>query len=203
MNFDPIAKRDDFITPRRPEYIVYSAEQRYGYNNGTLKRDIRNEVAKLAKCDLLVLNFPVFWFSVPAILKGWLDRILIAGLCYSAGNFYDRGGLAGKRALVTATIGSREHMFGERAIHGEFACMFKHLLQGTLAYSGLEVVQPFVVWRLPHAGRETKRHILHGYHNHLLNLDATPALSMPSLKDFDRFMRPLTPRPKARKRKEM
>lgn len=60
---------------------------------------MRAELDKLLACDLLVLSFPVFWFSVPAILKGWIDRVLVSGSVYGGMRFYDRGGFKGKRAV--------------------------------------------------------------------------------------------------------
>lgn len=48
--------------------------------------------------------------------------------------------MRGKRAMVTVTLGGREHMFGPDAIHGELEDMFRPLLQGTFVYRGFEVL---------------------------------------------------------------
>lgn len=103
MSFNPVASADDFADRSNPDYLVYALEQRHGYDTGTLAPDILGEIEKLLWCDLLILNFPIFWFSVPAILKGWIDRVLISGLTYGGKRFYDRGGLAGRKAMVTVT----------------------------------------------------------------------------------------------------
>ncbi|WP_260442507.1 NAD(P)H-dependent oxidoreductase, partial [Pseudomonas aeruginosa] len=42
------------------------------------------------------------------ILKGWFDRVLVSGVCYGGKRFYDQGGLAGKKALVSLTLGGRQ-----------------------------------------------------------------------------------------------
>ena len=98
MGFQPVASAADFGDRADPDYCTYALEQRHGLNTGTLSADIRAELDKLLWCDLLVVVFPVFWFSTPAILKGWIDRVFVSGQVYGGKRFYDRGGLVGRRA---------------------------------------------------------------------------------------------------------
>ena len=99
------------------------------------------ELDKLLWADLLILNFPLFWCSVPAMLKGWIDRVLVSGTCYGGLRFYDRGGLAGKRALLSFSLGGQQHMFAdEAAVHGAWEPMLRPLQRGTLAYVGMQVL---------------------------------------------------------------
>ncbi|HSV69072.1 MAG TPA: NAD(P)H-dependent oxidoreductase [Methylibium sp.] len=189
--FNPVAGAADFGERKNPDYLVYALEQRHGYEAGTLAPDIQAEVAKLLWCDLLILNFPVFWFSVPAMLKGWIDRVLISGLTYGGKRFYDRGGLVGKRAMVATTLGGRPHMFGDDAIHGSLEDMLRPLLRGTLAYTGLRVLPPFVGWHVPYIGQGEREQILHDYRQRLAGLDALEPLAFPSLGDFDEKLYPL------------
>ena len=178
MGFDPVAKSSDFGEPSRYDYTVYSLEQRHCHANGSLAPDIAAEVEKLCRADLLVLSFPVFWFSVPAIMKGWIDRVFLSGVAYGGKRFYDRGGFRGKRALVAATIGSRDHMFS-------------HLLRGTLGYVGMEVLAPFVAWHVPYVTDDDRRAILDAYRERLRGLPGSASLPVPSLDGFDRTMKPL------------
>lgn len=191
MSFDPVAKKEDFGDPSRPDYTVYSLEQRHCHANGSLAPDIEAEVTKLVEADLLILSFPVFWFSVPAIMKGWIDRVFLSGVVYGGRRFYDRGGLKGKKALVAATIGSRDHMFGPDAVHGSFEDMLAHLLRGTLGYAGMDVVAPFIAWHVPYVTDEERAGILNRYREHLRCLNTHESLRTPSLDDFDARMRPL------------
>jgi NAD(P)H dehydrogenase (quinone) len=149
MNWNPVASAGDFSVRENPEYLVYALEQRRNSKEQTLAADIQQELEKLLWADLLILNFPIYWFSTPAILKGWIDRVLVSGICYGGKRFYDQGGLSGKRALVTVTLGGREHMFGEGAIHGPLEDMLRPLLRGTLAYVGFDVLKPLVGWHIP------------------------------------------------------
>ncbi len=193
MNFDPVAKKSDFLAPKSDDYTVYSLEQRHGWANHTIAPDIAAEVDKLLRADLLILNFPVFWFSVPAIMKGWIDRVFLSGVCFGGREFYDCGRLRGKRALVCATIGGREHMFGPDGIHGPIEHMLQHLLRGTLGYVGMDVLPPYIAWHVPYIDDAARRQILGDYRGQLQQLDSVQPLAMPSLSDYDSVMRPLRP----------
>lgn len=190
MGFDPVAKAEDFLQRHEPDYLVYALEQRHAYENGTLAPDIAAEVEKVKACDLLLLNFPLYWFSVPAILKGWIDRILLSGLTYGGRRFYDRGGLVGKQGMIAVTLGARPHMFGPGAVHGEIETMLRPLLRGTLYYVGLRVLPPFFAYHIPYITHDARQHTLEQYRHHLRTLPEMPALAFPSLDDFDDRMQP-------------
>lgn len=185
MNWNPLASAADFGSRADPDYLVYALEQRHNHEAGTLAADIAAEVDKVQWCDLLILNFPLYWFSVPAILKGWIDRVMISGLFYGGKRLYDRGGMRGKRALAALTLGGREHMFGPQAIHGEMETLLRPLLQGTLGYCGFDVLPPFIGYHVPYIGDEGRAQILDDYRQHLQALDQLTPLVFPRLDDYD------------------
>lgn len=191
MAWNPVASAEDFSQRENPDYLVYALEQRLGVKSQSLAADIQQELDKLLWADLLILNFPIYWFSAPAILKGWIDRVLVSGICYGGKRFYDQGGLAGKRALVTVTLGGREHMFGEGAIHGPLEDMLRPILRGTLAYVGLEVLPPFVAWHVPYISQEARQEFLASYQTRLQQLSDDLPLQFPKLAQFDDKLYPL------------
>jgi NAD(P)H dehydrogenase (quinone) len=75
-DFNPVLSGNDFTSRSRPDYLVYTLEQRRGYTASTLAPDIAREVQNVLTADLIVFTFPIFWFSVPAILR--LDRPCLA-----------------------------------------------------------------------------------------------------------------------------
>ncbi len=139
----------------------------------------------------MIFNFPVYWFSVPAILKGWFDRVLVSGICYGGKRFYDQGGLAGKRALLTLTLGGRDHMFGPGAIHGPLEDMLRPVLRGTLAYTGMTVLPPFVAWHVPYVSDEVRAGYLQAYQARLAGIEQDTPLVFPRLDQFDTRLYPL------------
>lgn len=194
MKFNPVLSPADFGTRRNAEHLTYALEQRHGHDTGTLAPDIQAEVDKVLAADLLVFTFPVFWFSVPAILKGWIDRVFISGPFYGGRRIYDAGGLTGKRALAAFSLGGREHMFGPGSLHGELETgMLRHFLQGTLGYVGFEVLEPFVAYHAPYLDEAGRKDLLKGLEGHLRRLDDLPRLPMPGLAGFDSTFAPLAP----------
>lgn len=185
MRFDPVASANDFSERSEASYLVYALEQRHAYETGSLAPDIAAEVQKLKACDLLLLSFPLFWFSVPAILKGWIDRVLLSGLTYGGKRFYDRGGLAGKKATIGITLGGRPHMFGPDAIHGEIETMLRPILRGTLWYTGMQVLPPFYAYHVPYITADARKAILDDWRRWLLTLEQAEPLTFPRLDEFD------------------
>lgn len=185
MNFNPVASAADFGSRKNPDYLVYALEQRINYENQTIAPDIAAEIEKLVAADLVIFSFPLYWFSVPAILKGWIDRVLVSGLTYGGKRFYDQGGLKGKKALLSFTLGGREHMFGPDAIHGEIETMLRPVLRGTLYYVGMDVLPPFIGYHVPYISPEARQQILEDYKQYLQNLDQLQPLEFPTLDQFD------------------
>jgi NAD(P)H dehydrogenase (quinone) len=190
MKWNPVASGNDFEVRSQPDYLVYALEQREAYKSGQLSPDIQAEIEKLKWCDLLIFNFPMYWFSVPAIMKGWIDRVFVSGLCYGGKRFYDQGGLKGKKGLLAFTLGGREYMFGDDRIHGEMQTMLRPLLRGSMAYVGLSVLPPFIGWHVPYITDEDRHSLLEQYQTYLTNLDKLDPLIFPSLDDFDEKMMP-------------
>ena len=191
MGFNPVASADDFGTRANPDYCVYALEQRHGVSSGTIAPDIKDELEKLMRCDLLILNFPLFWFSTPAILKGWIDRVLVSGPVYGGMRFYNRGGLRGKRAVVSLTLGGQAHMFADDGVHGPLMDMLRPLLQGTLGYTGLDVLEPFVAWHVPYVTHDVRLDYLAAWRSRLSSLATESPLSFPSLDDFGERLHPV------------
>ena len=82
MNWNPVASANDFAQRKNPEYLVYALEQRHNYEQQAIAPDIAAELEKLKAADLVIFNFPLYWFSVPAILKGWIDRVNFGGVLW-------------------------------------------------------------------------------------------------------------------------
>jgi NAD(P)H dehydrogenase (quinone) len=191
MEFNAVASRHDFHARAGADYCVYALEQRHAVQHGTLAPDIQAELDKLLWCDLLVLVFPMFWFSTPAIMKGWIDRVLVSGKVYGGKRFYEKGGLAGKQALVCTSLGGQQHMFDADGVHGPILDMLKPLLQGTLAYVGMQVLEPFIAWHVPYISHEERLKILEAWRTRLQDLGHAAVLRTPSLDDFDSRLVPL------------
>ncbi|GAA2861683.1 NAD(P)H-dependent oxidoreductase [Pseudonocardia halophobica] len=158
MRWDPVLTREDYGLDAN-ERLFVSHGSRRAYDAGTLPPEIRAEQEKLRRADALVLQFPLWWFGMPAILKGWVDRVFVDGFAYGVRGpdgrtrRYGDGVLAGKRALVVTTTGGPDSAFGPRGINGHVEELLFPLLHGTLFYAGATVLPPLLV---PGADRFTE-----------------------------------------------
>ena len=191
MGFNPVLSPADFGSRKNEDHLTYALEQRHNYDAGTLAPDIVAEIEKVLAADLIVFTFPVFWFSVPAILKGWIDRVFISGPFYGGRRVYGAAPLKGKKALAAFSLGGREHMFGPGSIHGELETgMLRHFLQGALGYVGFDVLEPFVAWHAPYVTHEARVAMLDALGDHVRRWESLPALPMPDLTKFDESFAP-------------
>ena len=137
--------------PDRPPEL--SRATRAAYHQQTLSADIRAEQGQLLAADTLVLQFPLWWYAPPAILKGWIDRVFTKGFAYGLRDpdrpgrtfRYGDGPLSGRRAQVITTIGSPAPAMGPRGINGQLDQVLFPLLHGTLFYVGMDVLPPLAV----------------------------------------------------------
>uniref|UniRef100_A0A2K5EGK3 Ribosyldihydronicotinamide dehydrogenase [quinone] n=1 Tax=Aotus nancymaae TaxID=37293 RepID=A0A2K5EGK3_AOTNA len=109
MNFEPRATRKDITGAlSNPEVFSYGVEMYEAYKKRSLPGDITDEQKKVQEADLVIFQFPLYWFSVPAILKGWMDRVLCQGFAFDIPGFYDSGLLqvCWARCQVTGDLGN-------------------------------------------------------------------------------------------------
>lgn len=191
MNWNPVASAADFGQRGNDQYMNYALEQRANLDAGTLAADIQAELDKLMAADLVLLSFPLYWFSVPAIMKGWIDRVFVSGRVYGGRRVYNKGGLVGKRAVLALTCGGRDYMLSEGGIHGDITGILKPVLQGSLGYAGMTVLPPFVGYHVPYLSDEQRQAIMQNYRDYLTSLDDLTPLPMPDLSQFDAQMKPL------------
>lgn len=191
MRFKAVADDADFLKRENPNYFNYALEQRFAQKNGTLSPDIVAELEKIERADFLLFIFPLFWFSVPAILKGYFDRVFVSGKAYGGKRIYNKGGFYGKRAMLAFSLGGHSGLFGKNAIHGEIEALLKPITQGTLGYVGLDVLEPFVAYHIPYLSFEERQNILHHWQHYLKHLNEQIILPKPDLNLFDEKLNPL------------
>ncbi|WP_423194142.1 NAD(P)H-dependent oxidoreductase [Cupriavidus sp. H18C2] len=142
---------------RRPGDAPFhpSLDSQFAFANGLQSPDIAAEQEKLRWADAVILQFPLWWFSMPAILKGWVERVYAYGFAYGVGEHsdarwgdrYGEGNLAGKRAMLVVTTGGWASHYSARGINGPMDDILFPIHHGILYYPGFDVVPPFVVYR--------------------------------------------------------
>lgn len=185
MRFEAVLGPRDFLGERAdPDFLSIPKEQTRAYETGTLAEDIAAEQEKIRRADLLILQFPVWWFGMPAIMKGWADRVFARGFAYIAGRKYDTGLLRGRTAMIAATTGTSADTYAPDGIDGDILGVLWPIHNGLLRYCGFDVLAPFIAYmpgRLEQAAREG---CLEDYRNRLLRIGELPRLFFHPAEDY-------------------
>ena len=184
MKFNPIASASDFSVRRFPDQLYYDREQKYAYQNDTFATDIQGEIDKLQWCDMLILQFPLWWFSVPAIMKGWIDRVFANGIAYGGGQKLDRGGLRGRTGMLSVTTNCYPSMADTGGLLGDIQINLWPLQHGTLAFCGLTVLPPFIGWSIQSVDDVTREGYLDQYAARMKTLEDTEPLAFHTMAEF-------------------
>lgn len=155
LRFKAVADADDFPMRDPAARLVYHRDSELAYKAGQLQPDVAREIDNLKWAEVVVFQFPLWWFGPPAILKGWMDRVLVNGFAIGVPKpgterqwlRYGEGVLAGRRGLVAVTTGGREAQFGERGINGPIDDLLFPINHGIFHYTGMQALAPFVAFR--------------------------------------------------------
>ncbi|MDH6132689.1 NAD(P)H dehydrogenase (quinone) [Kitasatospora sp. MAA4] len=133
------------------------AEQMRAVRDGTLDEAVKEQVDKVLAADLLVLSFPLWWFSLPAVLKGWVDRVFVMGALFGGEHgFFDAAALAGKHAVLLFTTGGSHEMFQPGGAFGPQDEFLFHIHRGMLEFVGYQVLDPVVSYGPAHLDDEAR-----------------------------------------------
>ena len=145
----------DTSAPPRASRFSAIHDSRFAFDNGTQSEDIAAEQAKLMWADAVIFQFPLWWFSMPAIMKGWFDRVYANGFAYGVGEHneqhwgdrYGEGTLVGKRAMLLVTVGGWSSHYAPRGVNGHIDDILFPIQHGMLFYPGFAVLPPLVIYR--------------------------------------------------------
>lgn len=159
MAFKAVADDADFTSPRPegPSTLTnYQSRQKAAVGSDGFSKDISDEHEKLDWADAVVFIFPYYFFNMPAILKGWCERVIVYGKHYDFDHpdlgSYGTGGFKGMRALIGMSSGAPgpQPGTGPNRHHERIEAM----QNGSLNYCGFDVLAPFVAWGVPWIGSE-------------------------------------------------
>lgn len=157
LNFKAVADQEDFLNRQNEDFLKYAVEQKNAVKTNSFSKDILEEQEKLLLADFVIFQFPLWWYSVPAILKGWFDRVFASGFVYERNMRYDTGALKGRKAMLSVTTGSPKHAYTPYGMDGDIdEKILYHINHGMLYFSGLEPVEPFIAWTPSHDEEDRK-----------------------------------------------
>lgn len=121
MNFNPVLTTDDFEALK----------------SGNLPQDISTEQKHIEEADFIWVVFPIWWSSMPAILKGYIDRVLLSGFAYRMEGDEPIGLLKGKKVVILNSMGMSTEDYKNS---GMFDALKLTIDKGVFEFSGMRVV---------------------------------------------------------------
>lgn len=178
MQWKASLDRADFPDRDPSAKLDITHDSKHAFETGAQTADVAAEQQKLLWADAVILQFPLWWFSMPAILKGWVERVYAYGLAYGVGEHselrwgdrYGEGTFKGKRAMLVVTAGGWEPHYAERGVNGPIDDLLFPINHGILYYPGFDVMPSFVVYRVDRADAERYEQIKAALDQRLRNL---------------------------------
>jgi NAD(P)H dehydrogenase (quinone) len=188
MGFDPVSDRRNFVSARDPNRLKQQDEEEFASKHDGYVPELQAEMDKLVWCDVLIFQFPLWWLGMPAMLKGWVDRVFAVGRAYGSGRYFDCGVFTGKRAMCSITVGGLAPVYTEIGIYGSIESILYPIHHGILGFVGFTVIQPFVVYGPSRISHEARTGYLKHYGERLLTLYTAPTVPRPSVTDYEGFV---------------
>ncbi|PKM78149.1 MAG: flavodoxin family protein [Firmicutes bacterium HGW-Firmicutes-15] len=141
MNWNPVLSAGDFE----------------GYHRGNVPEEIKTEQADISWADALIMVAPVWWTSVPAILKGYIDRVFSIGFAYEYSAAGPRGMLNGKKALLITTSGTDERAAQQ---NGMVDLITKSVVNAVFGFSGFAQYQHKNFFAVPTVADNVRKEML-------------------------------------------
>jgi glutathione-regulated potassium-efflux system ancillary protein KefF len=103
--------------------------------------DVAAEQEALLRATALVFQHPIYWYSVPGLLKHWFDKVLVRGFAYGEG----RRALLGKRCLWVTTTGGETESYAPGLTHGRPFAEYMPVIEQTALFCGMHWEPPLVL----------------------------------------------------------
>ena len=117
---------------------VLRASDLKGIHNGKMQEDIKREQNYLEWADVITFIYPIWWAGMPAILKGYIDRVFCNGMACKQGKGGPEGILKGKIVFLFSPMGTSNEVYGKM---GMLDSMKQTCDEAIFKFCGMKVVK--------------------------------------------------------------
>ena len=172
LQFNPISDRRNFLSVADPDYLKLQGEELHASKVDGFVPDILEEMQHLLIADLLVFSFPVWWFGMPAILKGWVDRVAAYGKIYGHGAYYEKGIGTGKHAMILGTTGGPAQAYAGAGSTPTIQTVLTPIESGIFRFLGYRPLDPWIAYAPAHVSADEREGQLRQLDMRIAFLDA-------------------------------
>jgi NAD(P)H dehydrogenase (quinone) len=145
---------------------LLSNEDLQGLHTDKVPADIKQEQSDISWADAIVMVAPVWWHAVPAVLKGYIDRVFSIGFAYKYTQTGPVGLLGGKKALVITTSGSDEKAAQQT---GMLRNLENGLVNAVFGFSGFSEFKLKNLFAVPTVSDDQRKQMLTDIRNTIAN----------------------------------
>jgi NAD(P)H dehydrogenase (quinone) len=178
MGFDPVSNRRNFTTVKDPDYLKLQLEELHASEVGGFAQDVEAEIAKVEAANLMIWQFPLWWFGLPGILKGWVDRVFAMGRTYGMGHIYETGAFRGKRTLLSLTTGGPQESYTADGFNGDLEAVLRPIHRGMLEFTGFQVLAPQIIYGPVRANAAQREAWLSAWASRLRAIEREPPIQV-------------------------
>jgi NAD(P)H dehydrogenase (quinone) len=125
--------------------------------NGDVPKDIKREQNYITKADTLILIFPIWWSAMPAMLKGYIDRVFSMKFAYDITEDAVIGLLKGKKVFIVSTTGASREDYEKM---GAFKMMNMSIDMAIFQFSGMKVIGHKYLSSVPYVSQQDRKKML-------------------------------------------
>jgi NAD(P)H dehydrogenase (quinone) len=185
--FNPVAGPHDVKARANESVFNLGAEQMHAAQTDGFAADVAAQIDKLMRADFLLLQFPMWWYAMPAIMKGWIDRVFAFGTAYDFGRTWEEGVFAGRKAMLVITASAPAAAFMPDGRNGDMERVLWPIHAGVLALCGYSVLPPFIAHGIPFVGEAAMAAELDRYRAQLASIDNAAPLYFHPAADIENY----------------
>ena len=185
--FNPLLTREDFPHVPKQQHIQFPSAQGVSYNNKTTVDDVAEEHDNLIWADAVIIQFPLWLYGMPAILKGWCERVLSEGFAHepSKNCWFENGGMTNTRLFLSLTTNGKKITFSSRGRHGSLDIILWPILNA-FWFSGFKIIEPFIAFDVIRSTHSQRTEMINQAIKMALNINEAVLLRVHPLSDYDR-----------------
>jgi NAD(P)H dehydrogenase (quinone) len=133
---------------------VLGASDFEAFGSGKIPADIKAEQDLIAWADVISLVYPTWWTGLPAILKGYIDRVFSYGFAYEVKDGAVVGLLKGKKVRLFSTTGTPGAVYDKSGMHNS---MKQTQDDGIFRFCGVDDVEHLFFGAVPYVDDSTRK----------------------------------------------
>lgn len=189
MNFNPVLTFTNYSIPKDTKNININEQVKKAVYDHTIDPMLQKEMDKAKAADYIIFIAPTWWGTFPAILKGWLERVLTPGVVADVpDNMYKKAYFLGKKSMIVTTTGFGKEYFSKEGKHSSNQTLeenYWHIINGVFAYCGMETLPIVACYGMDKSTDKQRKDHLEVLRKAIEDIEKTKPIYCPLLHDPD------------------